>query len=133
MGNNVLAHVPELNSFVRGLKILLKPKGVMTFEFPHLMRLIEKIEFDTIYHEHFSYFSFYFINKLFDFHGLEVFDVDELETHGGSLRVYVKHRENKEQPTSDNVGKLLNKEIEAGIDQISSYTGFNERANEVKI
>ncbi len=132
LGNNVLAHVPELNSFVRGLKILLKPKGIMTFEFPHLMKLIEKIEFDTIYHEHFSYFSFYFITKLFDFHGLEVFDVDELDTHGGSLRVYVKHRENKELSVSETVGNLLNKEIALGVDNIDSYTGFNERANDVK-
>lgn len=132
LGNNVLAHVPELNSFVRGLKILLKPKGIMTFEFPHLMKLIEKIEFDTIYHEHFSYFSFYFITKLFDFHGLEVFDVDELDTHGGSLRVYVKHRENKEMSISKNVRSLLDNEIALGVDDIDSYTGFNERANDVK-
>ncbi|HWY13507.1 MAG TPA: methyltransferase domain-containing protein, partial [Bacteroidia bacterium] len=95
LGNNVLAHVPNLNNFVRGLKILLKPDGVMTFEFPHLMKLIEKIEFDTIYHEHFSYFSFFFIIKLFEFHGLGIFDVEELETHGGSLRIYAKHRENQ--------------------------------------
>ncbi len=132
LGNNVLAHVPELNSFVRGLKILLKPEGVMTFEFPHLMRLIEKIEFDTIYHEHFSYFSFFFIIKLFEFHGFKIFDVEELETHGGSLRIYVKHRENNGQAISENVAGLLKKEIEAKVNDINSYIGFQEKANEVK-
>jgi len=132
LGNNVLAHVPELNSFVRGLKILLKPEGVMTFEFPHLVKLIEKIEFDTIYHEHFSYFSFFFIVKLFEFHGFDIFDVEELETHGGSLRIYARHRENKEMPVSENVQNLLNKELDAHIDDINSYIGFHERVNEIK-
>lgn len=132
LGNNVLAHVPELNSFVRGLKILLKPEGVLTFEFPHLMKLIEKKEFDTIYHEHFSYFSFFFIVKLFNFHGLEIFDVEEFDTHGGSLRIYGKHRENNLQPISTNVANLLERELVANIDDITSYTGFQEKAIEVK-
>ena len=132
LGNNVLAHVPGLNSFVRGLKILLKPEGVMTFEFPHLMKLIEKTEFDTIYQEHFSYFSFFFIIKLFEFHGFEIFDVDELETHGGSLRIYAKHRENEAQPISANVTNLLNKELAADVNKISSYIGFQEKAEDVK-
>ena len=132
LGNNVLAHVPNLNNFVRGLKILLKPGGVMTFEFPHLMKLIEKIEFDTIYHEHFSYFSFYFIIKLFEFHGLEIFDVEELETHGGSLRIYAKHRENQSQLVSENVTRLLNKELAANVNNIDSYIGFHEKVNQVK-
>ena len=132
IGNNVLAHVPGLNSFVRGLNILLKSDGVMTFEFPHLMKLIEKIEFDTIYHEHFSYFSFFFIVKLFKFHGLEVFDVEELETHGGSLRIYVKHRENSDKPISETVTNLLNKEIAAKVNDIRSYIGFHEKVNAVK-
>jgi SAM-dependent methyltransferase len=132
LGNNVLAHVPGLNNFVRGLKILLNPHGIMTFEFPHLMKLIEKKEFDTIYHEHFSYFSFFFIVKLFEFHGLEVFDVDELETHGGSLRIYIKHRENKDQIKTPNVTNLLEREIAQNVNNINSYIGFHEMANEVK-
>ena len=132
LGNNVLAHVPGLNNFVRGLKILLKSTGVMTFEFPHLMKLIEKKEFDTIYHEHFSYFSFYFIVKLFEFHGFEVFDVEELETHGGSLRVYVKHRENKEIAITENVTNLINRELDQHVNDINSYIGFQEMANDVK-
>jgi SAM-dependent methyltransferase len=132
IGNNVLAHVPDINSFVRGLKILLKPEGIMTFEFPHLLKLIAKTEFDTIYHEHFSYFSFYFIVKLFEFHGLKIFDVEELETHGGSLRIYIAHRENGKEAISENVKKLLDKELSIGVNKISSYTGFQERANAVK-
>jgi len=133
LGNNVLAHVPNLNSFVRGLKILLKPQGVMTFEFPHLMKLIEKTEFDTIYHEHFSYFSFFFIVKLFEFHGFEIFDVEELETHGGSLRIYVKHRESKSQTVGDKVTELLERELKTGVNDIDSYNGFQEKALEVKL
>jgi len=133
LGNNVLAHVPGLNNFVRGMKILLKPEGVITLEFPHLIKLINKIEFDTIYHEHFSYFSFYFIIKLFEFHGLEIFDVEELETHGGSLRIYAKHRENKTCPISENVSKLLKMELDAGVNKISNYIGFQEKAVEVKL
>jgi SAM-dependent methyltransferase len=132
IGNNVLAHVPDINSFVRGLKILLKPEGIMTFEFPHLLKLIAKTEFDTIYHEHFSYFSFYFIIKLLDFHGMKIFDVEELETHGGSLRIYITHRENDKEAISENVNKLLDKELSTGVNEISSYTGFQERANTVK-
>jgi len=133
LGNNVLAHVPELNSFVRGLKILLKPGGVMTFEFPHLMKLIEHIEFDTIYHEHFSYFSFYFINKCFEFHGFRLFDVEQLETHGGSLRIYVKHKENESLPVSPRVKALLDQEQDARVDRIDSYIGFHEKVVEVKL
>jgi SAM-dependent methyltransferase len=132
LGNNVLAHVPDINDFVRGLKILLKPTGVMTFEFPHLARLIEKKEFDTIYHEHFSYFSFYFICHLFSFHGFEVMDVEEFETHGGSLRVYVKHKENETLPVTESVKKLLATELSSGINKIESYIGFQEKANDIK-
>ncbi len=132
IGNNVLAHVPHLNDFVRGLKILLKPSGVMTFEFPHLARLIEKKEFDTIYHEHFSYFSFYFICNLFRFHGFEVTDVEELETHGGSLRVHVRHKENEDMTVSKRVGDLLATEMSMGVNRLDSYTGFQEKANEIK-
>jgi SAM-dependent methyltransferase len=132
IGNNVLAHVPDINSFVRGLKILLKSEGIMTFEFPHLLKLIAKTEFDTIYHEHFSYFSFYFVIKLFEFHGMKIFDVEELETHGGSLRIYITHRENEKETISENVKKLLDEELSTGVNNISSYTGFQERANAVK-
>ncbi len=132
LGNNVLAHVPGLNNFVRGLKVLLKPDGVMTFEFPHLLKLIEKIEFDTIYHEHFSYFSFYFIVKMFEFHGFELFDVEELETHGGSLRIYVKHRENQNRKISGSVAELLNRELAAKVNNIDSYIGFHEKVLQVK-
>jgi len=133
LGNNVLAHVPGLNDFVRGLKVLLKPSGVMTFEFPHFMKLIEKKEFDTIYHEHFSYFSFYFICNLFRFHGFEVFDVEQLETHGGSLRVYIKHKENEQQPVEKAVAILLNEELKAGVNKIDFYKGFHEKAVDIKI
>lgn len=132
LGNNVLAHVPSLNDFVRGLKVLLKTSGVMTFEFPHLIKLIEKKEFDTIYHEHFSYFSFYFICNLFKFHGLEVFDVDELDTHGGSLRVYVKHKENTAMAISNFVTKLIQQEKDLGIDKTTYYKGFEEKAVDIK-
>ncbi|GAI12590.1 unnamed protein product, partial [marine sediment metagenome] len=132
LGNNVLAHVPGLNDFVRGLKVLLKPTGIMTFEFPHFMKLIEKKEFDTIYHEHFSYFSFYFICNLFKFHGFEVFDVEQLETHGGSLRVYIKHKENEKQVVENTVTTLLNEELKAGVNKIDFYKGFHEKAVDIK-
>ena len=132
IGNNVLAHVPGLNSFVRGLKIALKFDGVITLEFPHLIRLIENNEFDTIYHEHFSYFSFYVIKRLFEFHGFEIFDVEELATHGGSLRVYAKHRGDKSNPVSSSVDSLYNGELELGIDQLGYYQGFQEKAQQIK-
>ena len=132
LGNNVLAHVPGLNDFVRGLKILLKPSGVMTFEFPHLIKLIEKKEFDTIYHEHFSYFSFYFICKLFRFHGFEIFDVEQLETHGGSLRVFIKHKENENIAVETAVDTLLNEELKLGVNKIDFYKGFQEKAIDIK-
>jgi len=99
-GNNVLAHVPDINDFVGGMKILLKPGGVITMEFPHLMRLIDENQWDTIYHEHFSYFSLIAVEKIFAAHGLTLFDVDELPTHGGSLRIYARHAENSSRPIS---------------------------------
>ena len=98
VGNNVLAHVPALNDFVEGMKIALKPRGVITMEFPHLMRLMEANQFDTIYHEHFSYFSLITVEKVFNSHGLTLFDVDELSTHGGSLRIYACHTEDTSRP-----------------------------------
>jgi len=132
IANNVLAHVPALNDFVRGLKVLLNPTGIMTFEFPHLAKLVEKTEFDTIYHEHYSYFSFYFINSLFKFHGFEVFDVQELPTHGGSLRVFVKHKENESLAIESAVATLLNNEMAAGINTNNYYQGFHAKANQIK-
>ena len=132
IGNNVLAHVPGLNDFVRGLKIILKPRGIMTFEFPHLMKLIENGQFDTIYHEHFSYFSFYFVCKLFRFHGFEIFDVEQLDTHGGSLRIYIKHKENETIPLERSTRELFKAELEAGVKKLSFYEGFHNKIDEIK-
>jgi len=132
IGNNVLAHVPNLNGFVRGLKINLKFRGVVTLEFPHLIRVVERNEFDTIYHEHFSYFSFYAVKHLLEFHGFEVFDVEELSTHGGSLRVFLKHRGDGTKPIMPSVSELYEKEIELGVNRLDFYDGFQEKANEIK-
>ena len=132
IGNNVLAHVPNLNGFVRGLKINLKFRGVVTLEFPHLIRVVERNEFDTIYHEHFSYFSFYAVKHLLEFHGFEVFDVEELSTHGGSLRVFLKHRGDKTKPVKNSVRELYEKEMALGINQLKFYEGFQEKANDIK-
>ncbi|MBI4131056.1 MAG: methyltransferase domain-containing protein [Nitrosarchaeum sp.] len=126
LGNNVLAHVPNLNDFVKGLKILLKPNGVITMEFPHLLQLIQQKQFDTIYHEHFSYFSFLVVQKIFLSHQLTIFDVDEIPTHGGSLRIYAKHVENQKFKVSDNVLKLNKKEYEFGIDKMDVYSNFQK-------
>jgi SAM-dependent methyltransferase len=113
LGNNVLAQVPDLNDFVQGLQILLKPTGVLTLEFPHLLRLIERNEFDTIYHEHFSYFSFLTVTRILEAHGLKVFDVEELDTHGGSLRVYACRAEDRSKIVQPKVEALYRQEIEA--------------------
>jgi SAM-dependent methyltransferase len=132
LGNNVLAHVPALNDFVRGLKILLKPQGIITMEFPHLMRLMEETQFDTIYHEHFSYFSFLSVEKIFYTHGLTLFDVDELATHGGSLRIYARHTEDKTRPIAGRVHRLKQEEMEAGYADIHHYLGFQEKVKAIK-
>jgi len=132
LGNNVVAHVPDLNDFVKGLKILLNEKGVITLEFPHLQRLIEDTQFDTIYHEHFSYFSFTTIDRVFTSHGLTLFDVDELHTHGGSLRIYARHSEDNSKPVSDNVSTLVNREIEAGFTDIYFYLTFEDKVKKTK-
>ena len=132
LGNNVLAHVPNINDFVAGMKILLKLNGVITMEFPHLMQLIDKNQFDTIYHEHFSYFSFYTVKKIFEQHKLRIFDVEELSTHGGSLRIYATHNENSVPVVTNQVDKLLEKEIGFGITQISTYTNFQKQILRVK-
>jgi 2-polyprenyl-3-methyl-5-hydroxy-6-metoxy-1,4-benzoquinol methylase len=132
LGNNVLAHVPDLNDFVGGMKILLKQDGVITMEFPHLERLIEENQFDTIYHEHFSYFSFVTVQKVFAAHGLTIFDVEELPTHGGSLRIYACHTEDTRRPVSTSVTELLSREISAGFTDLTCYLSFNERVKETK-
>ena len=106
LGNNVLAHVPDINDFVAGMKMLLKPGGVITMEFPHLMRLMQQNQFDTIYHEHFSYLAFFVVEKIFQQHGLRLFDVEELSTHGGSLRIYACHDDDELHATSPSVAQL---------------------------
>jgi SAM-dependent methyltransferase len=133
LGNNVLAHVPDIVDFVKGMKIILKPSGVITMEFPHLLQLVNNNQFDTIYHEHFSYLSFYTVQKIFAAQGLELFDVDELKTHGGSLRIYGKHKEDHAKNISPNVEKLLKKEKDAGIDKLDYYANFTRQAAEVKV
>jgi SAM-dependent methyltransferase len=132
LGNNVLAQVPDLNDFVEGLKILLKPAGVLTLEFPHLFRLIEWNEFDTIYHEHFSYFSLLTTMRILEAHGMRVFDVDELSTHGGSLRVYATRAENNTHQLQPNVAKVLNDEKNAGLDSLEGYERFAAQVKETK-
>jgi SAM-dependent methyltransferase len=132
IGNNVLAHVPRLNDFVEGLKIVLKPGGVITMEFPHLMRLVEENQFDTIYHEHFSYLSFATVENIFNAHGLRLFDVEELPTHGGSLRIYACHADCKLFASSSRMEMLKEKEIAAGYDSIERYSAFSERVKNIK-
>jgi len=132
VGNNVLAHVPDINDFVNGLKIALKRSGTITMEFPHLMRLIEGDQFDTIYHEHFSYFSFYTVGRIFKEHGLRIYDVEELPTHGGSLRIYACHRDNTLKTTQPNVEILTEKEFEKGLTSMAYYNNFQNRVNEIK-
>jgi hypothetical protein len=130
-GNNVLAHVPDLKNFVQGLKVLLKPDGVLTMEFPHLQQLIEGNQFDTIYHEHFSYFSFLVVQRIFASCGLHIFDVDELPIHGGSLRIYGCHTE-KEVATSPKVSALALRERKLGFDRQSPYDRFSRRVQKTK-
>ena len=133
LGNNVLAHVPDINDFVKGMKILLRPDGVITMEFPHLCELIGNNQFDTIYHEHFSYLSFSFINRLFSSHDLELFDVEEIETHGGSLRIYAKHASYKEIKVEEAVGDLLLKEKALGVETMSYYHNFQLQVDQIKL
>jgi SAM-dependent methyltransferase len=124
LGNNVLAHVPDLNDFVAGMKLLLKPGGVITMEFPHLMRLIEDRQWDTIYHEHFSYFSFLTASRLFEAHGLRLFDVEELSTHGGSLRIFGCHEDDADKLETDAARELSEREREAGYERLETYVRF---------
>jgi SAM-dependent methyltransferase len=132
IGNNVLAHVPDIDDFVGGMKILLKHGGVITMEFPHLLRLIEGNQFDTIYHEHFSYLSFLTTRKIFEARGLYIFDVEELPTHGGSLRIYARHMEDNTKPETDRAGELLARELREGFGEISTYTTFRQRVEDTK-
>lgn len=132
LGNNVLAHVPDLNDFVAGLKIVLKPDGVITMEFPHLMRLISGNQFDTIYHEHFSYLSFTTVEEVFAKHGLTLFDVEELSTHGGSLRIYAQHTEYQDRAKTDRVGDLKSREQDAGLRRLETFAAFQDRVKETK-
>jgi len=132
IGNNVLAHVPDLNDFVTGLKIALKPRGVITLEFPHLMHLVEENQFDTIYHEHFSYFSFHTVRRVFSERGLVIFDVEELPTHGGSLRIYARHAEDHSKPITSSVGGLACREESGGYTRLEHYLSFGERVKETK-
>jgi SAM-dependent methyltransferase len=131
VANNVLAHVPDLNDFVGGLKRLLKPKGTLTIEFPHLLRLMEGLQFDTVYHEHFSYFSILAAEKLMATHGLQIFDVEQLTTHGGSLRLYVTHGESNVGQT-ERVRSLRDEEIEAGLLTKEGYNEFPRRVRQVR-
>lgn len=132
LGNNVLAHVPDLNDFVAGLGILLKDRGVITMEFPHLLRLIEGNQFDTIYHEHFSYFSFLVVERVFARHGMTLFDAEELPTHGGSLRIYARHSADKSRPVEKSVDRLRKLEIDFGLGKVEGYCGFSENVREAK-
>ena len=132
LGNNVLAQVPDLNSFVGGLPLILKPKGTVTFEFPHLMQLFENNQFDTIYHEHFSYFSLIAVEAIFARHGLTVFDVEELWTHGGSLRIFARHTADEDRPLTERLLALRSREEEKGYRKIETYTRFDERVRETK-
>jgi len=132
VGNNVLAHVPDLNDFVAGLKVLLAPSGVLTMEFPHLLRLLAEDQFDTIYHEHYSYFSFTTARRIFADHGLTLFDVEELPTHGGSLRIYARHDEADSKLIGDRVGDLLVREETARLGCLETYRGFSKRVERVK-
>jgi len=132
LGNNVLAHAPDINDFVAGMKILLKPAGVITMEFPHLMRLMEENQFDTIYHEHFSYFSLLAVEKIFARHGLTLFDVQELPTHGGSLRIFARHAEDSSKPIGRRVTELRAREQCGAFDRLETYSRFAEQVKETK-
>ena len=132
IGNNVLAQVSDLNGFVAGMKTLLKPDGAITMEFPHLLRLIVENQFDTIYHEHFSYFSFCTVQRIFAEHGLALFDVEELRTHGGSLRIYATHAENRTRAVGPRVRALLAREAAAGLGRMERYGRFTEQVQETK-
>jgi len=133
LGNNVLAHVPDIVDFVGGMKILLKDRGVITMEFPHLMQLVDNNQFDTIYHEHFSYLSLHTVQQIFRSQGLDLFDVEELPTHGGSLRIYARHVADESQPVSARMAAVLAKEAGKGMQGLAYYDGFQQKALGVKL
>ncbi len=132
LGNNVLAHVPDINDFVKGVKIALKPNGVNTFEFPHLLQLVAQKQFDTIYHEHFSYLSLTNLKSVFETQGLEIFDVQEIPTHGGSLRIFTKHKEDNSKKVEDAVREMLQKEATAGMTSLAYYQDFQQKVDQIK-
>lgn len=132
VANNVLAHVPDINDFVAGFSILLKPSGVATFEFPHIMRLVAQNQFDTIYHEHYSYLSLLVVDKIFRSNGLLVFDVENIQTHGGSLRVFACRKDTRHFEPSERLFDLLSLETKTGISTLNYYEKFQEKANKVK-
>jgi hypothetical protein len=132
IGNNVLAQVPPLNDFVEGINVILKPRGVATLEFPHLMKLMEENQFDTIYHEHFSYFSLITSEAIFSSHNLKIHHIEELSTHGGSLRIYVSHIDDSSHPIEDSVIELRDRELKAGFNKIETYSKFHEQVKETK-
>lgn len=134
LGNNVLAHVPDINDFVGGVKVLLKPNGVNTFEFPHLLNLIQKNQFDTVYHEHFSYLSFLAIDNVFSHHDLTLFDVEQLPTHGGSLRIYARHAEcdDPRLAVTDRVAAMRQLERDFGLEDMATYEAFSEQVRATK-
>jgi hypothetical protein len=132
LGNNVLAHVPDINDFVGGMKILLAPEGVITMEFPHLMQLMRQTQFDTIYHEHFSYLSFVTVSRIFAAHGLTVFDVEELPTHGGSLRIYARHAGHETLAVTPAARELREREIADGFETVARYRDFDAQVRRVK-
>lgn len=132
VANNVLDLIPDLNDFMEGIKVLLKPRGVITMEFPYLMKLVQDNQFDTIYHEHVSYFSFLTVEQLFAAHGMTLFDVEELFTHGGSLRIYGRHDDDSSKPVLPRVTALKEREVAAGFSKIESYGHFQRRAQETK-
>ncbi len=132
LGNNVLAHVPDINDFVGGMKILLRDQGVITMEFPHLLKLMEQNQYDTIYHEHFSYLSLYAVEQVFNHHGMRVFDVEEIWTHGGSLRIFACHSDDESKTDSDRLKKVRQDEESAGFETLDAYLEFQSEVNSVK-
>jgi SAM-dependent methyltransferase len=132
IGNNVLAQVPDLNDFVSGIQIALKPQGVATLEFPHLVRLMEQNQFDTIYHEHFSYFSLIAVEKIFAAHRLTLFDVEEIPTHGGSIRIFARHQADNSKPVTARFTNLRQREMELGLNRMSAYSSFEEQVKATK-
>lgn len=132
LGNNVLAHVPDINDFVAGMKVLLKPGGVITMEFPHLKNMMELNQFDTIYHEHFSYLSWFSVERIFAAHGFVLFHVEELDTHGGSLRIYARHQEDNSKPVSAAATALTRAELDWGVNQLETYSRYTEQVERTK-